>query len=40
MVPLGETGFTVYTGLLALLANIVVAVIVNAVVPARAAARA
>ncbi|KAA1178287.1 sodium:solute symporter family protein [Rhizobium tropici] len=40
MVPLGETGFTVYTGLLALLANVVVAVIVNAVVPARAAARA
>ncbi|MDK4704134.1 MULTISPECIES: monocarboxylate uptake permease MctP [unclassified Rhizobium] len=40
MVPLGETGFTVYTGLLALLANIVVAVIVNAVVPTRAAVRA
>ncbi|ASW05674.1 MULTISPECIES: monocarboxylate uptake permease MctP [unclassified Rhizobium] len=40
MVPLGETGFTVYTGLLALLANIVVAIIVNALVPARAEARA
>ncbi|GES50353.1 sodium:solute symporter [Rhizobium sp. NBRC 114257] len=40
MVPLGEAGFTVYTGLLALLANIVVAMIVNAVMPARAEARA
>ncbi|MBB6482866.1 monocarboxylate uptake permease MctP [Rhizobium lusitanum] len=40
MVPLGDAGFTAYTGLLALAANIVVAVILNAVMPARATARA
>ncbi|BCH66921.1 sodium:solute symporter [Agrobacterium vitis] len=36
----GDTQFTVYTGILALLANIVVAVVVNLIVPGRAAARA
>ncbi|EJK80069.1 sodium:solute symporter family protein [Rhizobium rhizogenes] len=40
MVSLGDTSFTVYTGLLALAANIVVSVILNAVMPARATARA
>ncbi|MFK0165785.1 monocarboxylate uptake permease MctP [Rhizobium sp. NPDC090279] len=40
MVALGDTSFTVYTGLLALAANIVVSVILNAVMPARATARA
>jgi SSS family solute:Na+ symporter len=39
-VVLGDTSFTVYTGLLALAANIVVSVILNAVMPARATARA
>ncbi|NTJ66821.1 sodium:solute symporter family protein [Agrobacterium rhizogenes] len=39
-VALGDTSFTVYTGLLALAANIVVSVILNAVMPARATARA
>lgn len=37
---LGETSFTIYTGILALLANIVVAVVVNLAVPAKATARA
>ncbi len=40
LISLGGEPFTVYTGLLALLANIVVAVILNAVMPARATARA
>ncbi len=39
-VTLGDTSFTVYTGLLALAANIVVSVVLNAVMPARATARA
>ncbi|MGY5803810.1 monocarboxylate uptake permease MctP [Rhizobium hainanense] len=39
-VALGDVSFTVYTGLLALAANIVVSVILNAVMPARATARA
>ena len=39
-VALGDVNFTVYTGLLALAANIVVSVILNAVMPARATARA
>ena len=40
LVTLGDASFTVYTGLLALAANIVVSVILNAVMPARATARA
>ncbi|BCH61807.1 sodium:solute symporter [Agrobacterium vitis] len=36
----GDTQFTVYTGILALLANIVVAVLVNLVTPAKVPARA
>ena len=40
LVTLGDASFTVYTGLLALAANIVVSVILNAVMPARAIARA
>ena len=40
VVALGDTSFTVYTGLLALAANIVVSVVLNAVMPARATARA
>ncbi|AYG58233.1 monocarboxylate uptake permease MctP [Rhizobium jaguaris] len=39
-ISLGGTPFTVYIGLLALIANIVAAVIVNVVTPARATARA
>lgn len=37
---LGGTPFTIYTGILALLANIVVVVLVNLLVPAKATARA
>ncbi|PBC06274.1 sodium:solute symporter family monocarboxylate transporter [Mesorhizobium sp. WSM3860] len=40
LISLGGEPFTVYTGLLALAANIAVAVAVNAVVPARTAVRA
>ncbi|WP_431323234.1 monocarboxylate uptake permease MctP [Rhizobium sp. YTU87027] len=40
LVSLGGEPFTIYTGLLALAANIVVAVAVNAIVPARTPARA
>ncbi|MCF1490962.1 monocarboxylate uptake permease MctP [Agrobacterium vitis] len=36
----GDTHFTVYTGILALLANIVVAVVVNLITPAKVPARA
>ncbi|MBF2713335.1 monocarboxylate uptake permease MctP [Agrobacterium vitis] len=36
----GDTQFTVYTGILALLANIVVAVVVNLITPAKVPARA
>jgi SSS family solute:Na+ symporter len=39
-ISLGGAPFTVYIGLLALIANIVVAVVVNALTPERAAARA
>jgi SSS family solute:Na+ symporter len=39
-ISLGGAPFTVYIGILALVANIVIAVVVNAVTPARAAARA
>ena len=39
-ISLGGAPFTVYIGLLALVANIVVAVVINAVTPARAVARA
>jgi SSS family solute:Na+ symporter len=39
-ISLGGAPFTVYIGLLALIANIVVAVVVNVVMPARAQARA
>jgi SSS family solute:Na+ symporter len=37
---MGETSFTIYIGLLALAANIIVAVVVNAVAPGKAVARA
>ncbi|WFU05682.1 sodium:solute symporter family protein (plasmid) [Rhizobium sp. CB3171] len=40
LISLGGEPFTIYTGLLALAANIAVAVVINAVVPARTAARA
>jgi len=40
LISLGGEPFTIYTGLLALAANIAVAVVVNAVVPAKTAARA
>ncbi|SCW79416.1 solute:Na+ symporter, SSS family [Rhizobium mongolense subsp. loessense] len=40
LISLGGEPFTIYTGLLALAANIAVAVVVNAVVPARTPARA
>jgi len=40
MISLGGEPFTIYTGLLALAANILVAVTVNAIVPARTPARA
>ncbi|MBB3966403.1 monocarboxylate uptake permease MctP [Rhizobium metallidurans] len=39
-VTMGETSFTVYIGLLALAVNIIVAVVVNAVAPGKAVARA
>jgi SSS family solute:Na+ symporter len=39
-IVMGETSFTVYTGLLALAVNIIVAVVVNSALPGRAAARA
>jgi solute:Na+ symporter, SSS family len=39
-ISLGGAPFTVYIGILALIANIVVAVVINAVTPARATARA
>ena len=40
MISLGSAPFTVYIGILALIANIVVAVVVNAVMLGRAVARA
>lgn len=40
LISLGGEPFTIYTGLLALAANIAVAVVVNAIVPARTPARA
>ncbi|MDK4740274.1 sodium:solute symporter family protein [Rhizobium sp. CNPSo 3464] len=40
LISLGGEPFTIYTGLLALAANIAVAVVINAVVPARTPARA
>lgn len=40
MISLGSAPFTVYIGILALIANIVVAVVVNALMPGRAVARA
>jgi SSS family solute:Na+ symporter len=37
---MGDTSFTAYTGLLALAANIIVAVVINAALPGKAVARA